>query len=176
MVSSGSVRTLLLLRHAKSSWDNPGADDFERPLAPRGRRVAPLVGAEMVRRGWLPERVLCSPARRTRETWELASAALGPVPASFEPGLYLAAPAALLRLVRATPPEVGRLLLIGHNPGLQELGLLLADPRSGEDLVRLRAKLPTAGLVVLSLPDGPWSAVAAGNLRLEAFVAPRDLE
>ena len=175
MDSSGSERTLLLLRHAKSRWAEPRTGDFDRPLAPRGRRSAPLVGAEMVRRGWLPQRVLCSPARRTRETWDLVAAVLRPVPATFEPALYLAAPAALLRLVRGTPPEVGCLLLIGHNPGLQELGLLLADPASGDAVGRLRAKLPTAGLAVLRLAE-PWSAVAACSLRLEAFVTPQDLE
>jgi phosphohistidine phosphatase len=176
MESSGSTRTLLLLRHAKSSWE-AGVEDFDRPLAPRGRRTAPLIGAEMVRRGWIPEQVVCSPARRARETWDLVAGALGPVPpATFEQGAYLAAPAALLRLVRGVAPEVGRLLVVGHNPGLQELALLLASPDSGAPLERLRAKLPTAGLAVLELPAGPWSALAAGSARLRAFVAPRDLE
>jgi phosphohistidine phosphatase len=167
---------LLLLRHAKSSWDKPAADDLDRPLAPRGRRTAPLIAAEMARRGWVPELVLCSPARRTRETWDLVAPALGPVPVTYDPGLYLAAPAALLRLVRATAPEVACLLVIGHNPGLQELALLLADPASGDSLGRLRAKLPTAALAVLGQSGGPWSAVAAGGLRLQAFVTPGDLK
>lgn len=176
MNSSGSVRTLLLLRHAKSSRDDPAIEDLDRPLAPRGHRAAPLIGAEMARRGWIPERVLCSPARRARETWALVAEALGPAPVTYEPGLYLAAPAALLRLVRDNPAGIGRLLLIGHNPGLQELALLLARPEPGDALDRLRAKLPTAGLAVLELPDGAWGALGAGSARLTAFVTPRDLE
>jgi phosphohistidine phosphatase len=179
MKSTASTRTLLLLRHAKSSWDQAGSADSERPLAPRGIRAAPLIGAEMARRGWRPDQVLCSPARRTRQTWELvagelAAGALEPPPVRYEPALYLAAPAALLRLIRAAPPDAARLLLVGHNPGLQELAVLLAGRGEGDALARLRAKLPTGGLVVLTL-DAGWGSVAAGTAALEAFVTPRDL-
>jgi len=170
------MKRLLLLRHAKSNWDDPALDDFERPLAPRGRRAAPQMAAALVERGWAPEAALVSPAARTRETWALVAAAL---PASPEPlfpqALYLASAAVLLGELRAVPAAVGSLLLLGHNPGLERLAALLAGPGSDPDaLAALRSKFPTAGLAVLEV-DGEWSALAEGGGRLVAFLTPKTL-
>ena len=169
------MKTLLLLRHAKSSWYNPGGRDFDRPLAPRGRRSAPLIGGHLRDRQLLPDLVLCSTARRARETYDLVVPAVGGAAIQFEQALYLAAPATLLRLVQATPPGVERLLVVGHNPGLQQFAAQLAATGDAAALDRLRAKFPTAGLAILTFPVDRWSEIQPGTAELESFVAPRDL-
>jgi phosphohistidine phosphatase len=112
-----ALPTLYLLRHAKSSWDDPGLADFDRPLAPRGRRNAAVLATCLRDEAIDPELVLCSPARRARETAE----AVGLEP-QFEDGLYGASAAALAARVAAIPASIGSAMLIGHNPGLEELG------------------------------------------------------
>lgn len=170
-------KTLLLLRHAKSSWDDPGLDDFDRPLARRGREAAPHMGAEMVRRGWLPERALVSPSSRTRQTWELVAAELpAPVPAAFERAIYEAPAGRILDAIRETPEEVSALLAVGHNPGLEDLAAILAAPGSDADsLARLGEKFPTAALARLTFA-GAWADLGPGGARLEALVRPKDLD
>src|SRR5260221_13822701 len=105
------MKTLLLLRHAKSSWDNPGGRDFDRPLAPRGRRTAPLIGGHLRDRQLLPDLVLCSTARRARETYDLVVPAVGGSAIPFQPALYLGTPATPPRPVQATPTTVRRPLV-----------------------------------------------------------------
>jgi phosphohistidine phosphatase len=172
-----TTHTLLLLRHAKSSWEQSGLDDHERPLAPRGQRAAPAIAAWLARHGPLPERVLCSDAVRALETWSLVEPALVPAPELVvTPDLYLADVGRLLHLVRATPPGTRSLMLVGHNPGLHELALALAggagDPA---DLRRLEDNLPTAGLVRLELGSPAWDDLDEGAARLTAFMAPKFL-
>jgi phosphohistidine phosphatase len=169
------MKTLLLLRHAKSSWDNPGGRDIDRPLAPRGRRTAPLIGGYLRDRQLLPDLVLCSTARRARETYDLVVPAVGGAAIQFEQGLYLAPPAALLRLVQATPAAVERLLVVGHNPGLQQFAVQLAGAGDEAARERLHAKFPTAGLAILTFAVARWKEVAPGAGRLESFVVPRDV-
>jgi phosphohistidine phosphatase len=169
------MKTLLLLRHAKSSWDNPGGRDFDRPLAPRGRRSAPLIGGHLRDRQLLPDLVLCSTARRARETYDLVVPAVGGAAIQFEQALYLAPPATLLRLVRATPPAVERLLVVGHTPGLQQFAVELAGAGDASARERLQAKFPTAGLAILVFQAADWSEIAPGAGRLESFVVPNDL-
>jgi phosphohistidine phosphatase len=170
------MKQLLLLRHAKSSWDDPALADFDRPLAPRGRKAAPRMGRELAARGWLPQSVLSSPAARTRETWSLVAAELpGAASATFPKALYMATPERLLTKVRKTPESVTALLLIGHNPGLEELAALLAsedsDPRA---LKRLATKFPTAALARFQF-DSKWAELHAGAARLSHLIQPRDL-
>lgn len=169
-------KTLLLLRHAKSSWDDPRLDDFDRPLARRGLKAAPRMGAEMVRRGWLPARALVSAALRTRQTWDLVAPQLpGAVPAAFDDTIYEAPPGRILAAIRRTPEDVASLVVVGHNPGLQDLATLLAA--SGSDpgaLAALAEKFPTAALARLTFTGG-WEDLGEGGARLEAFVTPRQL-
>src|SRR3954462_669907 len=121
------VKQLLLLRHAKSSWDDPDLADFDRPLGPRGLKTAPVIGRELVRRGWVPDLALVSPALRTRDTWRLVSAELPTqVPAKFAQALYEAAAADILAKVRQANAETATLLVLGHNPGLEEFARRLA--------------------------------------------------
>lgn len=119
------LRRLVVLRHAKSAWPE-GVPDHQRPLAPRGRRDAPAAGIALAETDSLPDLALCSTAVRARQTWELASAEWGtPPPVRYEPSLYAADVPELLDAVHQVPPEVETLLLIGHNPGLEDLVLEL---------------------------------------------------
>ncbi|MEV6010335.1 histidine phosphatase family protein [Streptomyces sp. NPDC051976] len=184
MTAAEPVR-LIVLRHAKSAW--PDMDDHERPLAPRGHRDAPAAGRLLRELGRLPDFVVCSTARRARETWESATSACGcAAPVVFDPRIYDASAAELLDVVRETPPRVRNLLLIGHQPGLQNLVLGLADDRPADRttatatatatdpdaLSRAREKFPTSAFAILELP-APWSALAPGAAALTHFAVPR---
>jgi phosphohistidine phosphatase len=164
-------RRLIVLRHAKSAW--PDVNDFERPLAPRGRRDAPAVGRRLRDAACLPDRVICSPARRTRETWDLVAQELDAAPpVSYDERVYGASVATLLGVVHEMPEPVRTLLLIGHNPGLQELTLALAGEVAGDALDRAQEKFPTSAIAVLTFA-GSWSELAPGSALLADFAVPR---
>ena len=171
---SGSDRHLVVLRHAKSDWP-VGVADEDRPLGRRGVRDAGAAGRWLVEHDARPELVWCSPARRTRETWDALSAQLdaatGPE-VRFDPRVYEATLADLLAVVRDTPSSCRRVLLIGHNPGVQELVLALAERGSDEARALAAAKYPTSALAVLDLATG-WSEVRAGSGLLSTFAVPR---
>jgi phosphohistidine phosphatase len=184
-MTQGPGRRLVLFRHAKSAW--PDVADHDRPLARRGIRDAPVMGRWLREAGYVPDQVLCSTARRARQTWQLAQPGLSAAPlVTFDRRVYEAAAADLLALIRQTPAAVGTLLLIGHNPALQDLGTLLAAASSGGatstesdalstgDVERMRAKFPTAAIAVLE-PATAWPKLAREQARLTAFVTPRDL-
>lgn len=169
------MRRLILLRHAKSDWPD-GVADPERPLAPRGRTAAPRIGAYIAREELIADRVLVSPARRTRETWDLVAAQLGPVKVvASEPRVYDASAARLLSVIREQPREAHSLMLLGHNPGLQDLAEMLVGSGSAPHLASMAEKFPTGGLAVIDLPVDDWSVVAPGSGRLDRFVTPKDL-
>jgi phosphohistidine phosphatase len=164
---------LFLLRHAKSSWEDPELADHDRPLAPRGRRAAKLIAKHLRRQGIAPELVLCSSAARTRETLELIAPALGEAaPVRVEDELYAAPEQVLLERLRAVEDSVESLLLIGHNPGVQQLALLLAG--SGEMVGAPARKYPTAALATLEF-NGRWHELGEGSAELTAFVTPKQL-
>jgi phosphohistidine phosphatase len=168
------VRTLFLLRHAKSSWDDSSLGDHERPLAKRGRRATKVIARHLRSQGIRPGLVLCSSARRTQETLErLTDVLTHDVEVRVERDLYLASAVDLLDRVRLVPAEVGSVLLIGHNPAIQELALSLARPAPEVDPIR--QKFPTAALATLIF-DGPWEQLSPGAAELTEFVKPRDLE
>jgi phosphohistidine phosphatase len=169
----GGMRSVYLLRHAKSSWKT-GRPDHERPLAGRGRRAAKAIAAHLRDAGIEPELVLCSTARRTRETLELISPALGSAVVAIEQELYGADNDELLERLRAVPDDVASVMLIGHNPGMQELALDLARPSAA--LRELEAKYPTAALATLAFPGASWQELGPGTSELSGFVKPRDLE
>lgn len=167
-----ATRRLVILRHAKSAWPD-GVPDHDRPLNRRGLRDAPAAGRWLQEAGRLPDLVLCSTARRTRQTWELAAAELdGTPPVRYEPRLYVADDGDLLDVVRAVSAEVGTLLLVGHNPAVQELALLLAGEAAGDTRERARTKFPTSGTAVLTW-SGPWSELVPGAALMTDFVVPR---
>ena len=167
-------KTLYLLRHAKSSWEDPTLPDHDRPLAPRGRRAATLIAEHLRRQRSTPRLVLCSSSERTRETLKRISAGLrGGVEVRIEERLYTASASGLLQRLHEVDARVDSVMLIGHYPALQELALSLA--RTGVDLRRLREKFPTAGLATLAF-RGAWDELAPGAAELIAFVTPSELE
>ena len=161
------AKCLLLLRHAKSSWDDPALADHDRPLAARGRRAAKLIGAHL-RREQIPiSLVLCSSARRARETLDLVAS---PGEIQIERGLYGASADQPLERLRRVPDEVDAVMLIGHNPAIQDLAVHLA----GGGIELAERKFPTGALATLTFA-GPWRALQPSHAELAAFVKPREL-
>ena len=169
------MRELLLLRHAKSDRDDHAAEDHERDLAPRGERAAPRVGRLLRAEGLVPDLALCSTATRARRTWDLAAAGLGrEVPVDHLRALYLAPPSRLLETVQRQDGDVGRLLLVGHNPGLHGLAMALSGEGDPALLTALRAAFPTAALARIGFDVAAWAEVGAGAGRLLGYWRPRD--
>jgi phosphohistidine phosphatase len=163
-------RRLILLRHAKSDW--PDVPDRDRPLAKRGRRDAPKIGRWLRDHAYLPEVVICSDARRTRQTWDRVARELGGSPSViFEPRAYAASAMTLLYLVMELPAECQTALLVGHNPGVSELATSLALPPDGDDAP---IRFPTAAVAVLNF-RGDWADLAPGGAHLLDFTTPADL-
>lgn len=162
---------LLLLRHAKSAWP-VGVEDRDRPLAPRGRRAAPAIGAYMAREGLAPSRVLVSPARRTLETWAHAlDAWQNEPPSAYEEAIYEAPAERLLTVIRRQG-AVSPLMLVGHNPGMEDLAAQLLAPA---ERARMPGKYPTGGLAVIDIDAAGWGDIQPDTGRLDRFIAPRTL-
>jgi phosphohistidine phosphatase len=168
-VDTEYAHRLVLLRHAKSDW--PDVADHDRPLAKRGRRDAPVAGHWLGARGYAPDSVVCSTARRARETWDLAAAGLvkavpgAAPPVRYDSRVYEATVLGLLMLVREFPESSRTVLVIGHNPGIGELAVGLTGPPSPP------AGFPTASVAVLGLP-GMWAEAAPAHARLLDFAVP----
>jgi phosphohistidine phosphatase len=170
------MRTLMLMRHAKSSRDQPELDDLDRPLAPRGREAAPLIARFIKQSRWQPDLVLRSPAARVRETWQLMMPVLGrTVDCKTLRTIYPGAPSRLLEVLRRAAEEVQTLMLIGHNPGLGRLAAGLCGSGPTKLLEHMRSKFPTAALAVIDFELDRWAQVAPGTGRLRAFVRPKDV-
>lgn len=170
------MKTLFLLRHAKSSWSEPGLADFDRPLNERGRRAAPLIALHLAHGGLLPDLILCSAARRTRETLALMLPALArDAVVRIESGLYGADAATLLRRLKRIEAEVDCVLLIGHNPGLEDLAAGICGGGPEPMRRRMDEKFPTAALAAFALDAACWSSLREGAAVLTDFVLPRDL-
>ena len=162
------AKLLLLLRHAKSSWDDPALADHDRPLAARGRRAAKRIGARLRTDQTPVELVLCSSARRARETTDLVAP---PGIIKIEDGLYGASAGELLQRLRTVGDDVTSVMLVGHHPAMQELAVALL-PDAGEETI---GKFPTGALATLTFP-GPWSSLAARRAELVTFLRPRELD
>jgi phosphohistidine phosphatase len=168
------MKTLYLLRHAKSSRDDLALSDRERALSKRGARASRAIGRYMRRHGWRPDHVLCSPARRTRETLNQVLEELGATPpVNLEEAVYLADRETLLECLRGVPERAQSLLVVGHDPGLSALALWLAG--SGAALGRVAAKFPTGALAVIEIERAEWHSLVKGCGRLTAFITPRAL-
>jgi phosphohistidine phosphatase len=165
---------LILFRHAKSSWDN-NVEDHDRPLAERGRRAAPVMARWLRKKSLKPALALVSTARRTQETWALASPELGNVPKRDVDEIYAAPASRILDVIHAVEPSVKTLMIVGHNPGIEELSELLMKGNGGEAGAQLREKFPTAAIAVFSLPVKDWTEVAPHIATLEQFVTPKML-
>jgi phosphohistidine phosphatase len=167
------MKPLYLLRHAKSSWDDPAVPDRERPLAPRGRKATALLAGHIRDAQVAPDLILCSPARRTLETLDGIVAALGrDASIETEEELYGASAGALLERIRAIPGAVPSAMIIGHNPGLQQLAVDLVSAGSARE--QLEQKYPTGALATLAI-ECEWHEVDHGAGTLVNFVRPKDL-
>jgi phosphohistidine phosphatase len=169
--------TLMLLRHAKSSLATAGQADLDRPLNDRGKRAATAVGRYMASNGLVPQLVLCSPARRTKETWDIAAAELSVTPKILVADeIYDSADGKAL--MACLPHKAGTaqsILLVGHNPSIGELAQTLSGTGSGKLRERLEKKYPTGAFAVFTIDLGNWQSVASGSGTLLHFVRPRDL-
>jgi phosphohistidine phosphatase len=168
---------LLLFRHAKSSWTDPGLDDQDRPLNPRGLKSAPLVGRFMRTQKLVPDLVLCSPARRARETWKLAAAELRSAPRLLmEDTLYdFGNGGRILDAVRAKADTAKSVMVVGHNPSIERLAQRLIGKGDAKLRKRLNEKFPTGALAVISFETDDWGNIEDGKGTLAYFVRPRDL-
>jgi phosphohistidine phosphatase len=169
------MRRLIVFRHAKAVGHDE-ASDHERALTGRGRRDAAAMGRYLASEGLRPDLVLVSTSLRTRETWEETAPALAPAELRLDRTLYLAPPHLLLTLVQALPDTVSSAMIIGHNPGLEELASLLTGFGDRYALARMRDKFPTSAVAVLDLPGDIWAGAEPGAARLDRFVVPADAE
>jgi phosphohistidine phosphatase len=170
---------LLLLRHAKSDWSK-NADDHDRALTPRGRKATPEMARYMRKNHYVPDVVLCSTAQRTRETLDLLLAGWKTKPdIRYEPALYLADWPVLLANLKQAPASASPLLLVGHNPGMEQLATALAaQPTTDPERARLRRltqKFPTAALAVFDFDIDSWRDLKARGGQLVDYVRPKDL-
>ncbi len=167
------TKRLFVLRHAKSSWDDPGLDDHERPLAPRGRRAVKVLGEHLRRDRIRPALVLCSSSRRTRETLEGISPGGETM---IESELYGASAKDVIDRLRRVREDVESVMVIGHNPAVQALVLRLATDGAsvpdGSDLAAIQQKFPTGALATLTF-DCAWSELAPGCAELAGYVRPK---
>jgi phosphohistidine phosphatase len=171
------MRRLILLRHAKAEPSEPGLEDRARALVERGRRDAAKIGAYMKSHALIPDRVIISPAARTQETWKVTAAKLRPAPgASSADPIYDATPHAIFAVIKDAPAAAHTLMVVGHNPGLHEMALMLIASGDIDARERLREKLPTAGLVIIDFAFDDWSKLHPQSGRLERFVTPKSLE
>lgn len=168
------MRRLILLRHAKSAYPE-GVPDHDRPLNERGSAAAPRMGAYLAAEGLRPDHVMVSPARRTIETWEGIARELHGIAAETVSSLYEAQALRVLDAVRSAPEAAGSLMVIGHNPGLRDLALLLIGSGVARSRAALREKFPTAALAVIDFEVVSWTAIGRAAGRLERFVSPKGL-
>ncbi|QKK27306.1 SixA phosphatase family protein [Rhizobium hidalgonense] len=166
---------LIFLRHAKSVWPD-GVADRERPLADRGRKAAPVIGAYMVREKLIPDLALVSPARRAQETWKLVRRTLSKKVSEVEAAdIYEVSAERILDVIRAVEPGIRTLLIVGHNPGIENAASLIVADGNVDAMGRMREKFPTAGLAVIDLDLDGWDKIAVRTGYLERFVTPRSL-
>ena len=174
------MKELLLLRHAKSDWGDLSLPDHERPLSGRGRRAAPEMARRLIADDCVPDLVLCSTARRTRETLDLVANELadaGHEPAiEYHEDLYLASPRAMLERVRESGGSAERVMVVAHNPGTHDLAMALAADGPERQLDRMHRKFPTAALARVRFDVSTWAEALVGGGRLIGFVRPKDLD
>lgn len=168
---------LLLLRHAKSSWTDPGRADFDRPLNSRGRSAAPAIAKFMVQQGLLPQRIVCSTAQRARETLALMLPHMASdMEVAFTRRLYEADAEGYLTAARMAGGTANTLMLVGHNPAMEEVAMVLAPAGDARALTLMREKYPTGALAVIDF-DGPrWDEIGPGAGHLTAFCTPKMLD
>jgi phosphohistidine phosphatase len=173
------MKTIYILRHAKADQGDGAVRDHERPLNARGREAAPKMGAYMKAKGYKPALILCSTAQRTVETCNLVRPSLGDMTVTFEEGLYLAEARSILERVRRLDDGLGSVMVIGHNPGLEQLanGLSSSPKNEAEEKLhrRMREKFSTCSFAAIEFPAKTWRDIKTGGGTLKDFMRPRDL-
>ena len=171
------MKTLTLLRHAKSGWDDPVARDFDRPLNAKGKRAAAMVGRHMRSLHLVFDHAIASPAVRVMETLDEIESGYGrKVAPAWDRRVYLASAATLLDVIHGFPAETDSVLLIGHNPGLEDLVLMLVADGANPLRDAVEDKYPTASIAELQFEADSWADIVTGTARLTRFVRPRDLD
>ncbi|WP_300536709.1 histidine phosphatase family protein [Sphingosinicella sp.] len=171
------MKTIFLLRHAKSSWDDPVERDFDRPLNTRGRRAAETIGRYLREQNLAFDSVVASPAVRVIETLDGVESGAGRrLGATFDKRVYMASAPTLLDIVHETDAEAETLLLVGHNPGLEDLIFLLTPAGSGELRREVDIKYPTATLAEMRFDVDRWEDIDEAGGELVRFIRPRDLD
>lgn len=175
------MKQLFLLRHAKSAWDDPSLGDHDRPLAPRGVKASHKMGEYMKSHGLLPDMVLCSTARRAAETLtnvmtELESVQPNRPPIEHDRAFYLCGWQAWMERIRNVPDEINKLLIVGHNPDMHNLALMLCREGPEEQMSHLASHYPTGALCQVETDSARWADISAENSRLLEFVLPRKLD
>ena len=170
------MKTLLLMRHAKSSWDHGNLEDHDRPLNARGRAACRTMGAWLVDQNLEPDAVWVSSAARTRETWARLSASFASPPAPrFERQLYLSGPQRMLDFLNMTDARATCALLIAHQPGMSAITAMLSDPQGDPGFHDAARHFPTGAIAVLKADIGDWSVLSPQGCRFVTFARPRDL-
>lgn len=171
------MKTLIVLRHAKSGWDDPGLRDFDRPLNAKGQRAARLMGQTLASLGLRFDHVIASSAVRVRETIDDFGRGYGDLtPPEWDKTLYLASADTLIDHVHALPDTASRVLLVGHNPGLEDLVLMLTPDDGAGSRDAVEEKFPTASVAEIDLAVERWADAKAGGGVLVRFIRPRDLD
>ncbi len=171
------MKTLTILRHAKSGWDDPVLRDFDRPLNAKGQRAARLMGHHLASLGLRFDHVIASSAVRVRETMDDFTRGYGDLtPPEWDKALYLASAETLLDHVHALPDDIARVLLVGHNPGLEDLVLMLTPDDGAGPRDAVEEKFPTASVAEIDFAVDRWGDVKAGGGALKRFIRPRDLD
>jgi len=171
------VTLLTVIRHAKSSWDDPRIDDFDRPLNKRGKHAARQIGEELRKRGFQFDLVIASPARRARETLEGIEQGYGEQLATqFAAEIYGASEQTLFELVRGIPERAHAPMIVGHNPGLQHLILALTGEDDASLRRRVAAKFPTAAVALVEFAAPRWAEIAEGSGSIRELIVPKDLD
>ena len=170
------MKKLYLLRHAKSSWEAADLADHDRPLGPRGERASLVVGRYILQRGLIPDLIICSTARRSRETRDLAAGQWpAQPPTQYDQEIYLNGRRAILKRLSRVNTDIGSVLVVGHSPDLQDLTLALAA--GGDVPLRRKAReyFPTGTLAVFHLPIETWSNILRSEGTLVELVTPKSL-
>ncbi|MEM7498664.1 MAG: histidine phosphatase family protein [Pseudomonadota bacterium] len=170
------MKTVILQRHAKSSWSDPELDDHDRPLNARGKAAAPVIARWLERTGYRPDRVICSSSKRTRQTLKRMRTVLPALPEpTVEPRLYHAEPELMFEILSTQPDEADCVLVIGHQPGLSAFARHLVNGRVRRGCSRAFEHFPTAAAAVLTLPVVRWAELSPRTAEFVDFAVPREL-
>ncbi|MGF1621285.1 MAG: histidine phosphatase family protein [Rhodomicrobiaceae bacterium] len=168
---------LILFRHAKSSWDFPELEDFDRPLSNRGQKAAPRMAAWLAETGLIPDHIICSASRRTRQTLDLALPFWKPTPTiDYAEALYHASPETLLTIAHDAPHAARDVMIVGHNPGLEAFATRMIGSGDKKTRLALASKFPTAAVAVITFETDSWAKIALASGHLAHFITPKQLK